>query len=208
MRDLLAYICADESKYRILDLKPAYTASSLRGLFYSLERSFETLSFSRFGLIKAGEVPFEVLNPNKSPNGLNLVVLRGGPNDAYSHTLTDKVTVNVGVSASKLYFLGGVAGWGFPAVKDEGLAIAKVLLKYEDGQTEEMVLKNAVEFADYNGAFDVPGSKPLAEVVRTGQIRWFAKEVKRRAKIDSITLQSTGGPVAPVFVSITAEVAR
>ena len=33
LRDLLGFICADENRFRVLDLKNAFTASSTRGIY-------------------------------------------------------------------------------------------------------------------------------------------------------------------------------
>jgi putative heme-binding domain-containing protein len=189
LRDLLAYICADENKHRILDLTPAFTANTSRGLFNSEEAKDETVRFKKFGVIKVDDVPFDVISPTKSPTGKNIVVLKGG--SGFARTLPQRVEVKAGFAATKLHFLGGVGGWAWPWSGDnlKGKDVVKVTLHFAGGGTEEIALKNGVEFADYIGSgpqFDVAGSKTVADLVQRGQIRWFSKDVKGRGLIERI----------------------
>ena len=69
LRDLLAFICAEENRFRILDLAPAFTANTSRGIYNSEESRDETLRFRKSGLIKVGDVPFDIVGPAKSPTG-------------------------------------------------------------------------------------------------------------------------------------------
>ncbi|MDX1952835.1 MAG: ThuA domain-containing protein [Verrucomicrobiota bacterium] len=206
LRDLLTYLIADENKYRILDLTSAFTADSTKGLFNSREAANETLRFARFGMVKAGEIPFEIVPPTKTSSGNNIIVLKGG--NGYAKTMPQKVEINTNVKADKLHFLGGVGGWAYPCCGDnnhENLPVAKVTVHYASGQTEELILKNGVEFADYINKIEVPGSTELPGVVRYGQIRWFTKPLKTGGQIKQITIESYDNFVAPTFVSITAE---
>src|SRR5205823_6410623 len=43
LRDILAYVCADQAKYRIIDLRPAFTANTTRGIFTTEQSTRETL---------------------------------------------------------------------------------------------------------------------------------------------------------------------
>jgi putative membrane-bound dehydrogenase-like protein len=209
LRDVLTWICADEGRFRILDLTPAFTANTSRGIFNSEEAKDETLRFRKSGTIKVGDIPFEIMSPAKSPSGRNVVVLKGG--NGFSRTLPQRVEAKVGFAARQLHFLGGVGGWAYPCCgdnKNEGLPVVKVTLHFAGGATEEMVLKNGVEFADYIGRFDVPGSKEAPELLQRGQLRWFSKEVRGRDVIEHISLESFNNSVAPAFVGITAELAE
>ena len=87
---------------------------------------------------------------------------------------------NVNLKAGKLNFLGGVGGWAYPwnDKQFENMPVAKVTVHYTDDQTEEIILKNGQEFADYIGAYDVPKSKAVADLVTHGQVRWFSKSLK------------------------------
>jgi putative heme-binding domain-containing protein len=205
LRDLLAYLCADENRFRILDLTRAFTANNSRGLFISPENLDETVTFNRYGLRKAEDVPFDVISPDKA--AANVIVLRGGAPDSWSKTtLPGRVNVKVGVAARRLHFLSGVAGWGAPL--NPGVNAAKVTVHYAGGATQELVMKNGTEFADYNGRPEVPGSKGLNWTKGRGQIRWFSRELNNRAVVESLTLESYDNGVAPIFFAITADTAE
>ncbi|MBA4148102.1 MAG: ThuA domain-containing protein [Verrucomicrobia bacterium] len=207
LRDLLSYICAAETKYRLIDLKHVFTANSLKGIYISQDSLNETLKFKNFGMVKVGDIPFEIGNPLTTASAKNVIVLKGG--SGFAKTLPQKVEIaDVNLSASRLHFLGGVAGWGWPCCgdkKNENLPAAKVTVHYEGGETEEFILKNGQEIADYNGKFDVPGSHAAEGLVDGGQVRWFSKDLKKQGKIKKISLESFDNQLAPTFISITAE---
>ncbi len=207
LRDMLAYMCGGDSKYRIIDLRSAFTANSTEGIYNSLESKGESLQFRKFGLIKAGEVPFEIIHPAKTTSGNNVIVLKGG--NGLARTFPQKVeTGSLNVKASRLHFLGGVGGWAFPCCgenKNENMPVAKVTVNFADGPSEEFIFKNGVEFADYNGDYNVPGSKAVDDVVRNGQIRAFTRSLKNKSPIQKITIESFNNAVAPTFVAITAD---
>ncbi len=203
LRDLLAYLCADDSRFRILDLTKAFTANSARGLYITPENPDDTVTFNRYGIRRAGEVPFDVISPEKA--GANVIVLKGGARDSWSRrTLPQRVEIPVGVAASRLHFLGGIAGWGHPAVSEKIDAV-RVTLVFAGGRTQEIVLRNGVEIADYRGRPDVDGSQRLNWTRGPGQIRWFSKDVTVPGVIEKLVLESYDNAVAPTFFGITAE---
>ena len=202
LRDLLAFLCADENRFRILDLTQAFTANNSRGLFFSPENLGETVTFNRYGLRKVEDVPFDIISPDKA--AANVIVLRGGAPDSWSKkTPPTRVEVKVGVAARRLHFLGGVAGWGAPL--NPGVNAAKVTAYFVGGATQEWVMKNGTEFADYNGKPEVPGSKGLNWTTGPGQIRWFSRDLTNSAVIEKLTLESYDNGVAPAFFAITAD---
>jgi putative heme-binding domain-containing protein len=205
LRDILAFICADESRFRILDLGRVFTANSGHGLFTSRDRADDTISFRSYGLRKAGDVPFDVVNPDRVT--ANVIVLKGG--EGYAKTMPQKVEFKAGFAARRLYFLGGVAGWGYPfgGEDSKGQPAARIVLNFAGGATQEIVLHNGDEIADHNGVHDVPGSASLRDWTRRGQIRWFGKDVQKTDVIESITIESYDNAVAPVFFGVTAELA-
>src|SRR5205085_5077745 len=71
LRDIIGYICASDSKYRVIDLKSAFTADTRKGLFITPANTQDTLEFKKFGVLKAGDVPFDVVNPTRTRNGNN-----------------------------------------------------------------------------------------------------------------------------------------
>jgi putative membrane-bound dehydrogenase-like protein len=205
--DLLTFLCADEMRFRILDLTTAFTANSSRGLYQSLEARDESIRFKKWGTLKHRDVPFDAVNPLRMAEGKNVIVLQGGAGLARSYPKA--VEVKVGLPVTKLHFLGGVAGWGYPGGKSNEPA-AKVTVHFAGGATEEIILRNGVEIADYNARTDVPGSEALSDldkVLNGGkQVRYFVKPLTKRGLVEKLTLASYGNEVAPTFFGITAEV--
>jgi putative heme-binding domain-containing protein len=201
LRDILSYLCADDQKYRFLDLTTAFTADSRRGLYVKEENVNDTLKFKKFGVVSVEGVPFNIVDPAKM--GRNLLVLKGGGAETFSHSFPQKVEVKMGYAASKLHFLGGVAGWGFP-FNDKAPAL-KVTVKYADGQAEELVMKNGEEFADFIRVVEVPGSKLTQDIVKENQLRWYTKTLKRSTVIEKLIIESFANGLAPTTVAITAE---
>jgi len=72
-------------RYRPLDLNGLFTASTTTGLYYNKDTLSDTLPFQHFGDIEANGVPYKVVDPKNSNDGLNLIILKGGPyEEAYS----------------------------------------------------------------------------------------------------------------------------
>lgn len=206
LRDLLTYMIGGDTKFRVIDLKGVFTADTRKGIFQSQESTGETIRFRKFGLIKAGDVPFEVANPTKVASGNNVIVLKGG--SGFAKSFPQKIEIpDLNVKAARLHFLGGVGGWAFPygGQASKGLPAAKVTVTYADGATEEFTLKNGVEIADYNGVHEVPGSTHVPDLASLGQVRTFTRELTKGGDIRKITLESFNNVVAPVFVGITAD---
>ncbi len=207
LRDILAYICGgDAQKFRTVDLRSAFTADTRKGLYASEETKSDTLPFKRFGNVEVEFIPFSIMDPAKSLNGNNVIVLKGGGGGSFSGKLPQRVEAKLGgFKANRLHFLGGVTGWGY---KDGGEVspVMKVTVVYTDGQTEELVLQNGVEFSDYFNRVEVPGSK-FVNLLTDHQVRFFTKALKRTAAIDKLVLESFGTGVAPTTVAITAELA-
>ena len=82
--------------------------------------------------------------------------------------------------------------------------IGRLRLKYEDGKTEEIPLKNGEQFADYIRRVDVPGSK-FAYQLRGQQIRYFAVQPQRKETIKEIELVKGPDATAPVIIAVTVE---
>ncbi|MFM7555500.1 MAG: c-type cytochrome, partial [Verrucomicrobiota bacterium] len=204
LRDLLAYMTVDDTRFRILDLGGAFTANSGRGLYITPEQEDDTVTFRSYGLKRVEDIPFDVISPEKAV--ANVVVLKGGAPDSWSRkNLPKRVEVKVGVAASKLHLLGGVAGWGYPAVGEKINAL-KITAVFEGGATQEIVLKNGVEVADYRGRPDVTGSKGLPSWTKgPGQIRWLSKNITKPGVIQKLVLESYDNEVAPTLFAITAE---
>ncbi len=206
LRDLLTYICADELRFRILDLGAAFTADTSRGIYITYESREESLRFKKWGTLKHRDVPFNIVSPQRATTGKNVIVLQGGAGIA--RNFPREVEVKVGLAATRLHFLGA-AGWGYPlGKKDE--PVIKITVHYAGGATEEIILRNGVEIADYVAKIDVPGSEALDnldQLLNYGrQVRYFAKPLTKRGVIEKLTIASYNNEVAPTLVAITAEV--
>jgi putative membrane-bound dehydrogenase-like protein len=206
LRDLLTYICADENRFRILDMTGVFNVANNKGIYANEEAKDETVRFRKHGTIKVGDVPFDVLSLQKSPTGNNLLVLKG--TEGLARNYPAKVELKAGIAIGRLHFLGGVGGWAYPynGENTKGLPVTKVTLHFAGGTTEEIMIRNGIEVADYIGRFDVPGSKEVPELAAGGkQVRAFTKLVKGRAVVEKITLESLNNFVAATWVGITAE---
>ena len=207
LRDLLTFLVADEQRFRILDLNEAFTADTSHGIYQTAESREESLRFKKWGTIKHHDVPFDIVNPGRTASGNNVIVLQGGAGMARNYP--KQVEVKVGLAATRLHFLGGVAGWGFPLGRTNE-PVAKITAYFVGGETEEFILRNGVEIADYIGRFNVPGSEALAnldDLLHQGrQLRYFTKSLTKRGIVEKLTIASYANEVAPTFVSITAEV--
>lgn len=205
LRDILAFMTAGDQKFRVLDLRQAYTADSRRGLFANAEAKRESVFPKEFGNVEAHGIPFFLMDPQRSANGLNLVALKGGTGDQVARSYPQKVELDVNVQAKRLHLLSGIAGWGWPAVKDE-LAVLKVTLEHVGGEKEVIELKNGVEFADYIREVEVPGSKLVKGMVEPGQLRLITVQVKKPGAITKVVLESYAHQVTPVVLAMTADV--
>jgi type 1 glutamine amidotransferase len=216
LRDILTFIVAngsptaagsgDDQRFRILDLREAYTADSRRGLRREDERD-ETVTLHRFGDVTVAGVPFFVMDPARSLSGANLVALKGGPGSGIiADEFPRRVEIPTAVTAASLHFLGGVGGWAWPTGGDaaRGTPAMKVTVVFADGTTEEHVLKNGETFADTFGRAEVPLSTDAGDFTRRGQVRYFAVNLGKRAALAKVVLDSYDNDIVPVTVAITA----
>ncbi len=214
LRDILTFIVAngsptaagDDQRFRIIDLRGAYTADSRRGLRREDERD-ETVTLHRFGDVSVAGVPFFVMDPVRSLSGANLVALKGGPGSGIiADEFPRRVEIPTAVTAASLHFLGGVGGWAWPTGGDaaRGTPAMKVTVIFADGTTQEHVLKNGETFADTFGRAEVPLSSDAGDFTRRGQVRYFALNLGKRAALAKIVLESYDNDIVPVTVAITA----
>ena len=210
LRDLLGYICSGDEQFRFIDLRSACTADSTKGIYLNRESWRESLRFKKFGVVKAGDVPFEIVPATKALNGNNLIVLQG--RNGITREYPQRVEISdLNLNATRLHFLGGVGGWGWPYGGDEakGMPVAKITVTHSGGQTEFWTLTNGVHLVDYiNNTHECPESKQVPDLVNGGQVRTFSRELKIRTPIQKIALESFNTAVAPTFVAITAETAE
>jgi putative membrane-bound dehydrogenase-like protein len=204
LRDIIAYMqSVDGGKFRVLDLKSAFTTNTSRGLYQSAAAKNESFEFSKTGTVNVSGIPFSIVAPEKAAS--NIVVLKGGPANAVAHTMPQRVEVKVGFKASRLHFLGGVTGWGFLKAGTDTSDVLKITVHATGGASETFVCKNGNEFSDYINRVDVPGSKHADGIVKAHQMRWFTKQLSAATEIDRIVLESFGTNAVPTIVGITAE---
>ncbi|WP_395743219.1 PVC-type heme-binding CxxCH protein [Prosthecobacter sp.] len=205
IRDILAFICGGEQKFRVVDLREAYTADSRRGLFAREEATNDTVHFSKFGNVTADQVPWFIMDPAKSATGANLIVLKGGGNGNAASQNPQKVEIAMHTAAKQIHLLSGIAGWGYPATKDDRVAM-KVTVNHSAGAPEVFELKNGEAFADYNREIEVPGSAFVEGVVNKGQLRRITLPIANAAPITKLVLESLDNGVTAVVAAITADI--
>ncbi len=205
LRDILAYMTAGYGDYRVLDLELLGTSTT--NALYDLERDRKPMRFRATGIVDAGSVPFEILDPERVP--LNAITLRGGMvADWDSKSFPQRVEVPVGFALERLHVLGGIAAWGFPFTASRS-PIVKLTWRYADGETEELVLTDGDRFADWIRRHDVPGSVyvDLLEPGSVGQVRHFSVDPSRTdVAVEAIVLSSFDNHLAPTFLALTAQV--
>lgn len=208
LRDLIAYLAGDFAYWRVLDLKPVVSSNSLESL-YDKKNDNKRYAPARYGVVAFDDVPFAFLDPKRTDSGANVLTLKGGLNPQWESKLRkpQRVEIRVNAVVQRVHVLGGIAGWGYPYVK-EPKPIVKWTWRFADGSSEEHVLHNGVEFADWIGHFDVPGSVFVEGALAPdswGQLRRFAVAPGEVKLVDRIVLESFDNELAPTFVALTAE---
>ena len=198
---------AKPAEYRIVDLRSACTADTRKGIFQGPRVPTDTLVFAQYGIIKANGIPFELIDPARSPSGFNVSMLKGS-----SLPYPKKVEVRMSPQpVRKLHFLGGIAGWGWTPDKNKehfGQPVVKFTVLHVGGASEEFQFKDGVEFANHTTRVDVPGSTYAPGVTINGhQVRTFSVELTQQGPVERLVIESLHATVAPVFVAITAELA-
>ena len=192
-------------RFRLLDLRAAFTASTSHGLYANKESKRDTLPFAQFGKVESNGVPYKVVDPKTSKDGLNVIVLKGGAFPAaYSKTLAQKVEIPVGSVANRIHFLGAVGGWGA-----HGDAIAMIAeVHFLSGKVQKKIFYGGVDFADYNGTGDVPRSKSARQLLAGDgrQVRTHWIPVESDEIIDKLVLSSADTEIAPTTVAVTIEI--
>lgn len=206
LRDLLAFICGADTRFRFIDLTGAFTASTKEGLYMSKNPDGGSLPLTRTGVLNVFGVPFNVLDPAKHPLGRNVMVLKGGDPRSYARKeLPQRVEAPVGFEARQLHILGNVGGWAFP-YGGEREPVFKITAHYQGGANEVLTFTNGVEFADYIREVDVPGSKLAKGVAGDGrQARFVSRKLSGTGVIEKLVFESFDNGVAPTTLAITAD---
>ena len=207
LRDILAFVCGSgDQKFRVIDLRTAYNADSRVGIFRGEEFKDETVTLHKFGNVTVHGVPFFIMDPEKSQTGASFIALKGGGKGTVADNFPAKVEIATNATAASLHFLGGVGGWAWPYGGDGviGHPAMTVHVEFADGDKESIVLKNGEHFADYIGRAEVPLSDDAGDFTRRGQLRYLAINLKKKAQLKKLTLETSGSVITPCTVAITA----
>jgi serine/threonine protein kinase len=202
-----------------IDLSSFVTASTLSVVQYDGKYNptgtVLRIQLSSWGRKQIGGIPFDLIDPNPHPK-LNVIALFSRQRPPHME-LPRTVTVPIHMEASRLHFLGGVSGWGWPFRTqgdqmgvDRGVVSVIVRLRYEDDMVEEHEWKNGEELVDYNGNWgqsQVPRSKMAIVTEHNNQIRYLSITPQRQVKIKEIEFAK--GPndefTVPLLFSLTVE---
>lgn len=190
-----------KGKYLPLPLDKVATITTVKGMFFGDESTFERLIFPDWKPKTFSGVPFLLIDPQEGK--INNAVLLYGPQGQKAPKMPRTVSIPCAAPVKTLHFLSGISGWGYPATNRQSTSMI-VRLKYADGQTEDHPLRNGVHFADYAGKTDVPESK-FAFDLQGRQLRYLSVSPKRSEPLASVELVKGNDPTAPVVMAITAE---
>lgn len=213
LRDLITYLRSlaapasngtQVGRHFLVDLTRAVTADSREGIYISRQRREETLRFRKFGDLTANGVPYRVIDPSAQPEGKNLVVLKGGPGDAYARSFPSTVEVPVGIPAYRLHMLGAVGGWA--SAGGGRLPAMTVEIIHVDGKRQVVELRAGRDFADYiNASYEAKGSRRADGLLVSGQVRTLRIDITSRAPIERLVLRSHDNTVVPTTAALTLE---
>jgi putative membrane-bound dehydrogenase-like protein len=200
LADLLAFLTA-RGKFLPLPLGKVATAVSTRGLFYNADNPGERLAFPDWSPKTFAGVPYHLVDPQGDtiPN----IVMLHGPLGYLPPKMPQSVSVPVGGAVRAIHLLGGISGWGFPAI-GKGSTSMIVRLVYADGATEDHPLVNGEHLADYVRRIDVPQSTFAADLAGR-QVRTVRVEPRKPDPIARVELVKGKDDTAPIVMAITVE---
>ena len=200
LTDLLEFL-TQRGKFLPIPIDKVATVVSTKPMFHDGEHNEQKLIFPDWTPKIFEGVPFVLVDPqgDRIPNAIML----NGVNGDKPPRMPKTVSLPCNAPAKLIHFLGGVSGWGFPAIQEKTPTLT-VRLKYADGQTEDHVTRNGEVWADYITRADVPGSK-FAYRLRGQQIRYFTIVPKRPEKIATIELIKGADVTSPIVMAITVE---
>lgn len=200
LKNLLEFL-TNKGKYVPIDLRKIATIVSTKPMFYGTSPA-ERLIFPDWKAKVYKDVPFLLVDPQgeRTPN----VVMLHGPLGQHPPEMPKRVDFPVNSPAAKIHVLGGVSGWGFPAVRQQSTSVV-MKISYSDGTHEDHELKNGVHFSDYIRRVDVPQSE-FAFNLDGRQVRYFSVVPKRHDEpIEKVELIKGNDSTAPIFIALTIE---
>ncbi|MDA1138083.1 MAG: ThuA domain-containing protein [Planctomycetota bacterium] len=200
MADLLEFL-TQRGKFQPIPLGKVATINSDQGMFHTRSSMVETLIFDDWKPKTFEGVPFLLIDPEGGtvPN----IILLHSPNGAVCSKMPKMVTVPCNGKAKAIHLLSGVGGWNFPAIREKSIALT-VRMNYADGKTEDHLLKNGEEFADYIRVVHVDKSKLAYKMRRGQQVRYIVLYPKLDEVIATIEFID-GDNSAPAVVAVTVE---
>ena len=201
MTDLLEFL-SHKGKYLPLDLTKVATYPSSKGMFLSVNDPKQALVFDSWTDKKIGEVPFHLIDP-KDGKQANVILLNG-PQGPICSKMPKSVSLPCSGQVKTLHILGGISGWGYP-YGAKGSDSMIIRFHYEDKQSEDHVLKNGIEMADYIQRVDVPGSKFAFDLRGGNQLRYLTVSPERNVPLENIEILKGSDQSAPVIMSMTLE---
>ena len=199
--NLLEFL-TQRGKFLPLPLDKVATIVSTKGMFHSEEATVERLIFPDWKPKVFQGIPFNLVDPqgDKYPN----VIMLNGTNGTIPPKMPKQVKLACNGPANAIHLLSGISGWGYPATPKGSVSMI-VRLHYDDGKTEDHLLKNGEVFADYIRKIDVPDST-FAFSLRGQQIRYLAVRPNRPTEIIK-DIEFVKGPDAtsPIVMAVTVE---
>ena len=199
--NLLEFL-TQRGKFLPLPLDKIATIVSTKGMFHSEEATVERLIFPDWKPKVFQGIPFNLVDPqgDKYPN----VIMLHGTNGTIPPKMPKQVKLACNGPANAIHLLSGISGWGFPATPKGSVSMI-VRLHYDDGKTEDHLLKNGEVFADYIRKIDVPDST-FAFLLRGQQIRYLAVRPKRPTEIiKDIEFVKGSDGTSPIVMAVTVE---
>jgi putative membrane-bound dehydrogenase-like protein len=198
--NLLEFL-TDKGRFIPVSLDRYATAISTKGLFHEGDNGPDRMVFSDWSPKILGEVPFILTDPRgkSAPN----IILLHGPQGTLPPTMPKSVVLPCNSNAKAIHLLSGVGGWSFPAIRNRSVSLI-VRLHYQGGQSEDILLRNGVHFADYIRRVDVPESD-FAFALGGQQIRRVIVTPSRNEVIETIELVKGEDASAPIIMAMTIE---
>jgi hypothetical protein len=198
--DLLEFLTA-KGKFLPLPLNKVANVVTTKSMFHEAPGGPDRLIFDDWSPKTFAGVPFQLIDPRGQ--SLPNAVLLYGPSGTLPPKMAKSVRVPCNAKARAIHLLSGVSGWGYPIGRKGDVSMI-VRLHYEDGQAEDIPLRNGEQFADYIRRVDVPGSQ-FAFALRGQQLRYLAVYPQRDAIIRDIEFLKGPDHSAPIIMAATIE---
>ena len=154
------------------------------------------------GTVKVRGIPFEIIDPARN-EGHGLIVLHS-PRAPANRQWPTEVTIPVGQTARRAFFLGNVHGWHS---QDPGSgpwgAVAEYVIRYADGSEQSVPLITGRTIEEWSGS---PQSDNVVAGLRgtPWHLNILCVEL-RKGPVQEIVFRDLGTRAAPVLAAVTIE---